>query len=87
MRDDRAPAIMATSLCSASPRGFAAVFRTARWAAAAAWLPSATAAAASDSSCLDEAVVEAGGELDAADEAVDDEEFDGDLDMAGTVLL
>jgi len=49
-------------------------------------LPSAMAAAASDSSCRDEAV-EVGGELDAADEAVDDEEFDGDLDMpAGAVL-
>ena len=43
-------------------------------------------AAASDSSCRDEAV-EVGGELDVdSEEAVDEEEFNLGLDMAGTVL-
>lgn len=77
---------MATSLCSASPRGFAEILSTARCAAADAWLPSATAAAASERSCREEAAAEVGGELDAVDEVVDEVELDGDHDVA-TVLL
>lgn len=58
----------------------AAIFRTARCVDAVVWLPSATAAAASDRSCRNEAD-EVGGELDADEEAVDDEESVGDRDM------